>query len=312
MGDLSVISMVQKFAKPLYSIVKLTGPFIISQSKTAVENYSNFKLDKARMEAISLLLQEEVKHISADRAKLRDSIINSTGLERVRFQNDYNLLSKEINKLSTIAKVKDFIEEGAEANPSSIISDAWINQFENVAMSLNEKWRQTLLAQAFAMELKNPGSINIASLNCIGSFDELTFMLFGALVDVSIKLGPMSIIPRPDEKEIFHVNQNEYAYNYIAYSLNHLNLLEKDNNLSISIKNPIDLTYGDRTLNIKIKETIPHLRLYVIRFTQLGETLSKLYQKTPTKQGEERFDKFIKLAISYGYDAIEANQKKSN
>ncbi|HDU2975037.1 TPA: hypothetical protein RFJ45_005391, partial [Klebsiella pneumoniae subsp. pneumoniae] len=88
--------------------------------------------------------------------------------------------------------------------------------------------------------------------------------------------------------------------------------LETDNNLSISIKNPIDLTYGDRTLNIKIKETIPHLRLYVIRFTQLGETLSKLYQKTPTKQGEERFDKFIKLAISYGYDAIEANQKKSN
>ncbi|HBW8540551.1 TPA: DUF2806 domain-containing protein [Klebsiella pneumoniae] len=305
MGDLSVLSMVQKFAKPLYSIVKLTGPFIISQSKTAVENYSNFKLDKARMEAISLLLQEEVKNISAERAKLRDSIINSTGLERVRFQNDYNLLSKEINKLSTIAKVKDFIEEGAEANPSSTISDAWINQFENVAMSLNEEWRKDLLAQAFAMELKTPGSINIASLNCIGSFDETTFIFFSTLIDISLGFGSLNIIPEPRDSDVFYINNNSYTYAFIKYMLYHLNLLETNSDLTLRTTAPIVLTYGARILTIKTNGTTPRAKIRIIRFTQLGETLAKLYQKKPTRQGEQRFDEFKNLVIRYGYEATE-------
>ncbi|MFQ1432442.1 hypothetical protein ACJWRY_01925 [Klebsiella pneumoniae] len=67
----SVIDIVHKAAKPLYNLIKVTGPFLIAQSKTAVENYSDFKLNKARLEAISSLLKEEVKNISADRSMIR-------------------------------------------------------------------------------------------------------------------------------------------------------------------------------------------------------------------------------------------------
>lgn len=48
------ITIVQKAAKPLFSIVKAVGPFILSQSKTAVENYSDYKLNKARVNCVFL------------------------------------------------------------------------------------------------------------------------------------------------------------------------------------------------------------------------------------------------------------------
>jgi hypothetical protein len=54
MTDGGVIAIVQKLAKPLFSIVKVTGPFLLSQSKAGVENYSNYQLNKSRLEAISL------------------------------------------------------------------------------------------------------------------------------------------------------------------------------------------------------------------------------------------------------------------
>ncbi|WP_159180122.1 hypothetical protein, partial [Klebsiella pneumoniae] len=100
------IAAVHKAAKPLFSIVKAVGPFILSQSKTAVENYSDYKLNKARLEALSVALQEEAKHLSEDRAKLREVIRDSNGIDRVKAQNDYDLINKELNKLSTIARVK--------------------------------------------------------------------------------------------------------------------------------------------------------------------------------------------------------------
>lgn len=52
MTDGGVIAIVQKLAKPLFSIVKVTGPFLLSQSKAGVENYSNYQLNKSRLEAI--------------------------------------------------------------------------------------------------------------------------------------------------------------------------------------------------------------------------------------------------------------------
>ncbi|MBZ6915572.1 hypothetical protein FMK13_24130, partial [Klebsiella pneumoniae] len=191
----SVIDIVHKAAKPLYNLIKVTGPFLIAQSKTAVENYSDFKLNKARLEAISSLLKEEVKNISADRSMIREKTINSSGLERIRAQEDYNLLTKEINKLSTIDKVKDFINNDNDIENDIEIGDGWIEKFNELASSLNEEWRKQLLAKAFSLELQKTNSINILTLNSIASFDEKTFRLFGFIVNSSIRLYEINFLP---------------------------------------------------------------------------------------------------------------------
>ncbi|WP_177951867.1 DUF2806 domain-containing protein [Klebsiella grimontii] len=317
MTDHNILAVVQKAAKPLYNIVKVTGPFLLAQSKTAVENYSDFKLNKARLEAISTLLQEEARNISEDRAKLRDKIINTKGLERARAQDDYNLLTKELNKLSTIDKVKDFISDDEIINVDREISDEWIDRFNQLASSLNEPWRKQLLANAFSCELKQPGSVNFIILNCIASFDERAFRLFGFLVNSSIRMYEVNILPTIEGNKIFEIDGEEYSMNSLMYYLSHLNLIKNDGNGTIDIENSknkdVYLRYGRRVLKMSYPTPparLPH-RIGMIYFTTLGNDIAKFYTRETNSFGNENFDKFILEAKEkrYTYTEIEMSEE---
>lgn len=315
-GISGVLAIVQKTAKPLYNLVKVTGPFLIAQSKTAVENYSDFKLNKARLEAISLLLQEEVKNISADRAALRDKIINSNGIERVRAQNDYDLLTKEINKLSTVDKVKDFIGDNETINESIEIDDNWIDKFNQLASSLNEEWRKQLLAKAFSLELKKSGAVNLLTLNCIASFDEDTFRLFGFLVNSSIRLYELNILPTLDKESIFRINEKDISLNTIEFRLGHLNLLNFGNSSFIKIEGKdVYMRYGRRVLAMRRPEDRstqrPNTNIRANFFTPLGNNIATLYARSLNKFGNDNFEQLLAEAKEkkYVYQEIEMSEQ---
>ncbi|MCD5719504.1 Protein of uncharacterised function (DUF2806) [Klebsiella pneumoniae] len=304
MSNSDVIAVVQKLAKPLYSMVRVAGPFLLSQSKTALENYSDYKLNKARLEALSILLQEEAKNISTDRAKLRAQIINSSGLERVKAQNDYDLLTKELNKLSTIDKVKDFISDDDEIDKDSYISDSWIEQFNNLASSLNEEWRKTLLAKAFALELKKSGSITIVVLNAIASFDELSFKKFGILINASIRFKDINLFPCVafNDEMTININNEERNLIAVAYELKHLSLIEMKAGYINSGSDIVYFRYGRRVLQLKYPDN-DIKEFYVIHayfLTSLGNKIASLYEREITPLGEYMFKNLCEEAKKKG------------
>ncbi|HBZ7767111.1 TPA: DUF2806 domain-containing protein [Klebsiella variicola subsp. variicola] len=309
MTDLSPLAIVQKMAKPLYSIIKVTGPFILSQSKTAVSNYSDFKLNKARLEAISILLQEEAKNISEDRAKLRNKMIDSVGLERSRAQNDYKLLTQELNKLSTIDKVKDFIGDTDTIDNTNEINDSWIDKFNQLASALNEEWRKQLLAKAFAIELKKPGTMSLIVLNCIASFDELSFRMFGVLVNSSIRMHGVNFISTFKTEPTFKILNNEYRLTTIIFHLQHLNLISFNNGGYINPRGAeVLLRYGRRVLTISYphqKEVPPAWQLEIHSFTMLGNSIAELFDREPNQFGNESFDYLKENAKGKRYTCIE-------
>lgn len=311
MTDSSAMAVVKQLAKPLYNIAKVAGPFILSQSGKYVENYSNYKLNKARLEAISLLLIEEVKNISADRAKLRDKIINASGIERVRAQNDYDLLTREINKLSTVDKVKDFIGQDEEIQADDTMSDSWIGRFNDLASTLNEEWRKSLLAKAFSMELKHPNSINILVLNAIASFDESTFRYFGAFVNMSVRLYEVNCLPPTVEDLNFNINDMEIPGHTMLYKIGHLNLINRIGGtyLNLSDTEPSLLRYGRKILKIKSKTRPipPAYQINVFFFSPLGNDMAKLYDRELNDNGFQALEYIKSMAINANYllDEIE-------
>jgi Protein of unknown function (DUF2806) len=61
-----------------------------------------------------------------------------------------------------------------------VISDHWIDKFNQLARSKNEEWRQDLLSRALAAEAANPGSISPRALWLIGTLEEDKFQAFSA------------------------------------------------------------------------------------------------------------------------------------
>ncbi|WP_454877924.1 hypothetical protein [Serratia inhibens] len=305
MGDLSVVGIVQKTAKPLYNIVKSVGPFILSQSKTAVENYSNFKLNKARLDAISVLLQEEVKHISEDRAKIRDKMINLNGAERVRAQNDYDLMTRELNKLSTVDKIKDFLKDDVEISNDNEISDGWIEKFNQLASSLNEEWRKKLLAKAFAKELQEPGTINMIVLNSIASFDEESFRAFGSIVNISSRLYEVNCFPEGAMSLEINTNGSKKKISQIIYELSHLNLINASggNFINIVNNNKVLIRYGKRVIETQGELNIVPLplQIHTVFYSTLGNKISDFYDRDITDDGNLCFDMFIDDLKKKGY-----------
>lgn len=301
-----VLAVVQKVVKPLYSIVKATGPFIIAQSKKTVENYSDFKLNKAHLEAYTALIQKEAENLSNDKSKVRERLMNSTGLERVRAQNDFDALNKEINKFSTLCKVKDFFNKDDELLSDVEISDAWIDRFNDVASSLNEEWRQKLLAKAFAFELQKPGTVSIILLNCMASLDEETFRVFGELINMSLICnGSMNCIPSVLSKDVATLRGESYSIDKMLHSIGHLNLINTSKNTYIPVnsKENSSLTYGSKTLLFRLtdKRVDESNLIHPLFFTTLGDSMSNFYERLETPQGISNYDDIKEEVISKGY-----------
>lgn len=294
---LQMFEAVQKYAKPVLSLAKAVGPFILAQSKLANENYENFKLNKERLEALSVFLREESQRLAEERSQLRKIMFASNGLERVQAEHNYNLLTRELNKLSTIDKIKDFINDDEEIHSAESISDVWIEQFNKLASSLNEEWRKQLLAKAFANELKKPGAMSLVVLNSIGNFDEKSFRYFGALIDHSIRLQEINLLPIGSNtmSVMYDIDGEQVSRSTIEYSLAHLNLLDVSDNRVINVTDikPTYFRYGRRVLVVTNKKDITSSPGIPAKpFTPLGNSIAQLYDRKIIPDGNKNLDFF--------------------
>lgn len=304
MTDLMAIAA--KCSKPIYNFVKVVGPFILSQSSRAVENFENFKLNKERLEALSIFIKAEAENLASERSKLRSNILALSGLERVKAQNEYDLLTKEINRLTTLSGVKDFIKDDGKFDSQDIkadeVDEGWVERFNQLASSLNEPWRKKLIAKAFALELQNPGTINMLTLNSIAAFDEETFRIFGCLLNLSSRLYEVSCLPRNITTEIVSLNGVELSINEMLYKLSHLNLFDQRVGVYFSVRHGKStyLRYGQRVLDLRHDNQNGESRIDALLTTQLGNKLSLLYERDMCEQGVRYFEMFLSQARTLG------------
>ncbi|HCT4277559.1 TPA: DUF2806 domain-containing protein [Citrobacter freundii] len=299
-AGLQIFEAAQKYAKPVLSLVKAVGPFILAQSKLASENYENFKLNKERLEALSVFLREESQRLAEERSQIRKTMFELNGLERVQAEQNYNLLTRELNKLSTIDKIKDFIKDDEEIQSTESISDVWVEQFNKLASSLNEEWRKQLLAKAFATELKKPGGISLVVLNSIGNFDEKSFRYFGALVNRSIRLHEINLLPigQNTMDVMCDIDGEQVSRSTIEYSLAHLGLLDASDNRVINVtdKKPTYFRYGRRVLIVRNKnDHSSSLGIPAKLFTPLGNSIAGLYDREIIPDGNANLNFFFEF-----------------
>jgi hypothetical protein len=209
MGDL--------LAKPLElyeatkNIFASVGSFLISQSDISSEAFERHNLRIANAEATKIFLIEEVKSIAAARDSLRKKQLDATPEERIRIRRDIEDSERDLRQLQTVFKAQDYLpkftalpsnectDKPREKFSQPVISDHWIDKFNQLARSKNEEWRQDLLSRALAAEAANPGSICPRALWLIGTLEEDKFQAFTTLLDVSSMIGETYMIPSNDD-----------------------------------------------------------------------------------------------------------------
>lgn len=310
-GNKMIAAIMGIASKPINNLIKVCGPIILSKSDTFREQQEVYKLDKARLNALSSYLKSEAEGISRARDQIREKMLASSGVERVFLQKDYELLGREINKLSTYDKVKDFLSGDGEINSTSEISDGWATKFNEVASTLNEEWRKQLLAKAFARELEEPGSVSILLLNAIASFDEKTFRQFGILINICFRLYEINFIYQKALIEIINIDGEQYKLSTIIYNLSHLNLIKYDSEDFIDIRSDAEkdtlIRYGKRVMRVRSNfghATIQN-RVYTTFFSQLGNEVAKLYDRKITENGNLFFDSYKQELVNRGYSCSE-------
>jgi Protein of unknown function (DUF2806) len=205
MGDL--------LAKPLElyeatkNIFASVGSFLISQSDISSEAFERHNLRIANAEATKIFLIEEAKSIAAARDSLRKKQLDATPEERIRIRRDIEYSECDLRQLQTVFKAQDYLpkftalpsnectDKPQEKLSQPVISDHWIDRFNQLARSKNEEWRQDLLSRALAAEAANPGSICPRALWLIGTLEEEKFQAFTALLDVSSMIDRNYMIP---------------------------------------------------------------------------------------------------------------------
>jgi len=144
-------------------------------------------------------------------------------------------------------------------------------------------------------------------LNCIASFDEMTFRIFGFLINSSIRLYEVNIFPAFDSKKAVQINGETHTLNQIFYRLNHLNLIKYGSDGYIDMSGTNEkftyLRYGKRLLQMRYPHSIvpSHYQIGMHYFTKLGNDIAKLYVRDTNALGNEFFDAFLAEARAKGY-----------
>ncbi|WP_339427924.1 DUF2806 domain-containing protein [Pseudomonas sp. RA_105y_Pfl1_P41] len=246
MTDTVSIKGIGTAAKTCYSLVKGVGPLLISQFDYTKFKWLDYQQKQAQLAGYTeFLLAETRSLVELKSEQMRDSLAK-TGLDRIRAEENIKLLTKEINKLLTYAKVPSqtlYLEsqkshsEEIPDNKNEEINDTWIYRFNELAEKLNEEWRQNLLAKAFAIEADKPGTIGLDTLFTIGMLDQKSFYLFAGILSSSIKMYETHLLPVDQETlDIkLDINGSSYAITNILYQLEHTGLILYNTDLGINL-----------------------------------------------------------------------------
>ena len=288
--------------KTCVNLTKSVGPLFISQFDYAKFKYLDFKQKQAQMAGYAEYFLAETRALVELKSEQRRESLSKTGLERIKAEENINLISKEINKLLVYSKVPTHTryleldqnqQEEVAVEEVININDTWIDRFNDLASKLNEEWRQNLLAKAFAIEADKPGTIDLDTLFTIGKLDQKSFYFFDAILSASLKMYEVYVLPL-DHNTLdieLDINGVKHSINNVLYQLQHTGLLVYDDKVGVHLKSHklVQFRYKDDVL-AAISPTDEFIHAIVT--TRAGSALAAMCTTTSTEIGLKVFNTF--------------------
>lgn len=200
--NLTASSVKKIFPNALSPVGVLLAPFI---PNSVLSHYRDGKMTLAMLknnEAIfDDLLAELNKRMKEESLKI---IQQDNPFDAIQIQNQIDLTERYTRYISILRKSLKYIEltdsDKKEESSTSNTSPSWFDMFRDIAMRMNEEWRENLLARCVAIEDNFPGSISLKTLWNIGLLETQIFHSFALFLDSSIDLDgyPVILLNRDD------------------------------------------------------------------------------------------------------------------
>ena len=298
------------------SWVQKAGPFLISLSDVASDQFAKHKGKVAAQEALAQVFLEEHKAALRVKEEILKRLPDAAETGRAEIRMRLGEVDKHLRTVEILAKAVpeiarlEEIAGSAEADTREL-SDHWMDHFIHLSSSKNEPWRKDLLARALAIETSKPGTIRAKDLWSIGTLSEQEFHALAHMLDVSTYFvdGPMvpnlpgNFMNTPIEKCQLHDCPH---YGNICVVLLEANLIHPVTDVGGPIKNFDEfeksvVQYCGRSYEVEFPAGFSVRGLH---FTALGGTLARLYIPTPNEVGTGIFEAFISTLKAKGISVV--------
>lgn len=290
--------------KAVWSVVKTTGPFVLSQWEEASKAYTEHKARLALVETGKELLRKELADLAEVKKGLFEDYVGATPKKRIRIEQDIEFIEGRIRQqnigLQALAHLRDVpeCEAGQETPPGAseepTISPHWMDKFNELARARNEEWRANLLARALAAEATSPGEVSPRALWLLGTLEEKLFRDFQALLDVCTELSGTLLVPKVGDFLTQTIpGLQEVTISHLLYRLSDLGVL--GDHLTTTMTHRI----GARTCarydreQFIIDVTKVDLVIRGIPLTTIGSSVASFCERTPNILGKAIFDAWI-------------------
>lgn len=293
------LDVTKKYGAPILNYTKAIGPFLISQSEVLSEKWATHKARLASVEAMKEVIVDECKMLHSVKEKaLKRYLCSDDDLERVRLQSDIQHITESERVLNVGLQALPYFPEqnskdntGNKESADSVISDCWLDRFNEFAKLSNEPWREDLLARALAKEAESPGTVSPRALWVIGTLEEDIFHAFAALLNVSINVGGTLLIPDGSIAAIDNIIpgvalETDVGIGNLMYTLSDIGLVSDPRTTKTFSKGLVAYAeYGTEKHSIKCKD----VDLYIkgIIYTPLGNSIASFYDANNIDLGYE-------------------------
>lgn len=279
------LSIANKILPTLLSpIASLLFPLVPNK---LLEHYQDGKMKLATLKNSQNIFNDLLENLRVQLKKNNENMLKDTDpFRQIVYQEQINQVYKYSRYVSTIKRSLQYITDGESIDPSNDHNtpSPWYNMFQDVAMRMNEDWREDLLARCVAIEDRMPGSISLKTLWNIGMLESQTFYAFALFLDSSIDLdGYPSILLNRDDLSV-KVNSIDDSYSGVLIILISALIdhgLIQYGEFEISTVKPINVTCeqgsGKITNHKQAKGIETYIRLEGYHCTDLGLDLYRLY-----------------------------------
>ena len=289
------------FAKSTLNVIRSVGPFLISQSDKASEALARHQARVGTVEAGKEILLQEIHTYSDIKKKLLERYVDADSEQRIGIRRDLDEIGASLRRLNIGIQSLNYLptsgDQAPPAAPLPEVSAHWMDKFSELARARNEPWREDLLARTLAQESSTPGTISPRLLWLIGTMEGEPFHAFATILDLSTRMNGHLMIPGYKAFLEHHVPDctlgDNVSIGNLLFKLNDIGLIA-DIATSFRLFRIGDhyiVAYGSTCLTIFCKTN--DLRIFGIIPSELGRSLSLLYQPKFNVLGQRIFDAWI-------------------
>jgi len=279
------ISIANKILPTLLSpIASLLFPLVPNK---LLEHYQDGKMKLATLKNNQDIFNDLLENLRIQLKENNENMLKDTDpFKQIVYQEQINQVYKYSRYVSTIKRSLQYIldDERIDSSNDQNTPSPWYNMFQDVAMRMNEDWREDLLARCVAIEDRTPGSIALKTLWNIGMLESQTFYAFALFLDSSLDLdGYPAILLNRDDLSV-KVNSLDRSYSGVLILLISTLIdhgLIQYGEFELSTVSPINVTCeqgsGKITNHKQVKGNETYIRFEGYHCTDLGLDLYRIY-----------------------------------